>query len=264
MKNNILKKYNFKNKKIIILGGLGLIGSEITKEISQLGGKILVIDNNEKKYLRSKKNFNKKKIQYFSLNLQNINKIDYYYNKVLKSFGCPNIFINCSYPRTEDWKNNTFKDITITSLKNNINYHLVTYTYIAKLTAEMMKKKKIKGSLIQFSSIYGVTAQDLNIYKKTKIKENVSYSVIKGGIVNLTRQMASYYGKSNIRVNTVCPGGVLDNQDKSFIKNYSERVPLGRLANKNEIAQAVLFLASDASSYITGTTFMVDGGWSII
>ena len=76
--------------------------------------------------------------------------------------------------------------------------------------------------------------------------------------------MASYYGKSNIRVNTVCPGGVLDNQDKSFIKNYSERVPLGRLANKNEIAQAVLFLASDASSYITGTTFMVDGGWSII
>ena len=103
------------------------------------------------------------------------------------------------------------------------------------------------------------------------MKENMPYSIIKGGIINFTRQMASYYGRNNIRINTICPGGikglvkgVRNNQEKNFIKNYSNKVPLGRLANANEIAYPVLFLASDCSSYITGITLMVDGGWSII
>ena len=98
----------------------------------------------------------------------------------------------------------------------------------------------------------------------------MSYSVIKGGIINLSRQMASYYGKYNIRVNTLIPGGVLGpqntihEQNKTFVENYNKKTPLKRLANPEEIASAALFLASDASSYITGSTFVVDGGWTAI
>ena len=130
-----------------------------------------------------------------------------------------------------------------------------------------MKVKKIKGSIVLLGSIYGVLGQDLSIYKKTNIKENIAYSVIKGGIVNFTKQMASYYGNYQIRVNCICPGGVLDKvnkKNKNFIKNYTSKVPLKRLASNKEIATTILFLSSDASSYVTGTTLMVDGGWSSI
>ena len=126
----------------------------------------------------------------------------------------------------------------------------------------MIKKNK-GGSIIQTGSIYGVVGQDVEIYKNTTLNENVSYSLIKGGIVNLTRLMASYYGKHKIRVNCLCPGGVEDkNMNSLFKKRYINKVPLKRFCKPEEIASCVLFLGSDASSYITGATVMVDGGWT--
>ena len=95
------------------------------------------------------------------------------------------------------------------------------------------------------------------------MRENLSYSVIKGGIVNLSKQLASYYGKDKIRVNAICQG-VFDGQNRTFVKNYNKRVPLKRMAKSQEIANVVLFLSSDASSYITGSTLIVDGGWSAV
>ena len=130
-----------------------------------------------------------------------------------------------------------------------------------------MVKNKIAGSIIQLSSIYGLVGQDQNVYENTEIKENLSYSVIKGGIINLTRQMASYYGKFNIRVNSLCPGGieghiagVKSNQDLNFIKQYSKKTPLKRLGKSEEVASVALFLSSEAASYVTGSTLIVDGG----
>ncbi len=103
------------------------------------------------------------------------------------------------------------------------------------------------------------------------MRENMSYASIKGGITNLTRQMASYYGIHNIRVNTLCPGGISghvagkdDDQNPVFVKNYCKKTPLKRMGNPEEIAAVALFLASDAASYITGTTITVDGGWTAI
>ena len=136
-----------------------------------------------------------------------------------------------------------------------------------KLIANLMVKKNKPGTIIQLGSIYGIVGQDINIYKNTNMAENMTYSIIKGGILSLTRQMASYYGKFNIRINSVCPGGVFNKkypQNKIFIKNYRNRVPLKRLAENKEIASSIIFLSSEASSYITGTALMVDGGWTCI
>ena len=134
-----------------------------------------------------------------------------------------------------------------------------------------MKENKINGSLIQLGSIYGFLGQDLSIYKNTQMKENMSYSIIKGGLVNLTRQMASYYGRFGIRVNSICSGGLKGHvaghsnfQEKHFIKNYEKKVPLKRLGDPEEVANVITFIASDASSYITGSNVLVDGGWTII
>ena len=128
-----------------------------------------------------------------------------------------------------------------------------------------MVKSGNKGSIIQLGSIYGLLGQDLNIYEGTEMKENMSYSIIKGGIINLTRQMASFYGKHGIRVNTICPGGISDStQNSRFVEQYQKKVPLGRLGDASEIASTALFLASNAASYITGSTLVVDGGWTIV
>ena len=146
-----------------------------------------------------------------------------------------------------------------------------SYAWLSKIVADEMLKNKIKGSIINLNSIYGLVGQDLNIYQKTSMKENMPYSMIKGGLVNLTRQMASYYGRYGIRVNNICSGGLKGHvagkskfQNKQFVKNYENKVPLKRLGEPEEVANVITFMASDASSYITGSNILVDGGWTII
>ena len=152
----------------------------------------------------------------------------------------------------------------------NIKINLASSCYVTRLIAEACVKNKKKCNIVLLSSIYGLVGQDLSIYKNTDKKENMTYSIIKGGIINFTRQMASHYSKKGLRINNVCPGGVIDNSKlklkkyKSFLKNYSSRCPMGRLANPAEIASSILFLLSEKSSYITGTSLVVDGGWTVI
>lgn len=252
---NYKKKFDLSNKTVFVLGGCGLIGKEASKALIEFGAKVVVIDLNIKKI--------NKKIFYEKVNISNFNNLSKNINKLVKKYKVPDIFINCTYPKTKDWKNNSFKKINIYSYKKNIDMHLNSYAWSAKLIADNMKKNK-KGSIILLSSIYGVVGQDLSIYEGTKMQESMSYAVIKGGVNNLTKQMASYYGKYQIRINALCAGGVFDNQNKKFVKSYKKKVPLKRMATSSDIALSIIFLASDASSYITGTTFMVDGGWTSI
>ena len=249
-----------KNKKIIVIGGSGLIGSAIVKDLSSEGAKILVLDIKKPKKIILIKN-----IKFINYDCSS-KTFDQTFNKILENRFKPDVFINCSYPIISTKIRNNFKDIDYSNFKESLEIHLNSYAWLAKTTAEYMRKKKIKGSIIQFSSIYGSVGQDLNIYKGVKnMRENMSYSVIKGGINNLTNQMASYYGRYGIRVNTVSPGAVEGHvkssgkkQSKKFLKNYSQRVPLKRLAKPSEVASAVTFLSSNLSSYITGTNLFVD------
>ena len=124
--------------------------------------------------------------------------------------------------------------------------------------------KQNKGVIVNIASTYGIVGADQRIYGKNKINSPISYAAAKAAIINMTRYLASYWHGKNIRVNTLSPGGVLDKkyQDKDFIKRYSEKTILGRMANKEEYNGAILFLLSDASSYMTGANLVVDGGWT--
>jgi NAD(P)-dependent dehydrogenase (short-subunit alcohol dehydrogenase family) len=121
-----------------------------------------------------------------------------------------------------------------------------------------------KGTIINISSTYGLLSPDQRIYeyKEKPFFKPVSYSVSKAGVLNLTRYLATYWAKKNVRVNTLTLGGVFNKQDATFLKNYSGKVPLGRMAQQNEYNGAILFLSSDASSYMTGSNLIVDGGFS--
>jgi NAD(P)-dependent dehydrogenase (short-subunit alcohol dehydrogenase family) len=140
--------------------------------------------------------------------------------------------------------------------------HLNGYFLCCQQIAEQMKKQK-KGSIINLGSIYGVVGPDFSIYAGSNTTMPAAYAAIKGGIINFTRYLATYYAKDGIRVNAVCPGGIYDNQPAVFVKKYAEKTPMGRMGYPEEIAGPVIFLASESSSYITGHILMVDGGWTV-
>jgi len=245
------------------LGGFGLIGSKVVKNILSVGGQVIILDI-QKKQIQSG-------IKYEKLDCSKLKSLEKNFNRIIKKFGCPDVFINCSYPRTKDWNQSSFNKITLKRMSKNIEIHMNSYAWIAKIVAEKMVKNKIKGNIINLNSIYGLVGQDLKIYEKTTMTENMPYSIIKGGLVNLTRQMASYYGRFGIRVNGICSGGLKGHvagksnlQEKQFIKNYEKKVPLKRLGSPDEVADVITFMASRASSYITGSNVIVDGGWTII
>ena len=257
---NYLDNFNLSKKTVFIVGSNGLIGTEIVKSCLDAGAKIICFDIKKNQNLK-----NNKKIFYEKLNIENLDRIDIFFNKIIKKYGPPNCFVNASYPKTKDWSKNSYKKISLESFKKNTLIHMNSYIWIAKIIADSMLKNKINnGSIVQLSSIYGILGQDEELYKKTKMSESMSYAAIKGGINSSVRSMAAYYGKYNIRINSICAGGVFDFQNKSFVKKYNKKTPLKRMAKPNEIAMSSLFLLSDASSYITGTNLIVDGGFSIL
>lgn len=261
-----LEKFKLDDKIACVIGGVGLIGSEITRAISDAGATTLILDVDEEKgnklAQRIIRSGNHAVFVYFDTT--DLEEISEKLNHIYRDYNKIDVFINCSYPRTEDWGESTFKQISLESFRKNVDLHMNSYAWSAREAAELMSKQNNGGSIILLGSIYGVLGQDLTVYEGTDMGENMSYAAIKGGITNLTRQMASYYGQYNIRVNTLCPGGVFDNQNPIFVKNYSHKTPLKRMANPEEIASTTLFLASDAASYITGSTLVVDGGWTVV
>lgn len=255
---NYTNKLNL-NKKIAFVVGGGLIGKEVVNAFLDNGAKVVLLD------IENNFQYKKKNIYFEKFDISKLSLIEDKLKKITKKHGLPNIFVNCSYPRTKDWKRNSFSKINLDSFRKNIDIHLNSFSWMSKLIADTMSRSKNGGSIINLGSIYGIVGQDLNTYLGTDMKESMTYSIIKGGLTNLSRQMASYYGKYNIRINTVCPGGVEDSkQSSTFKKNYSKKTPLKRLAKSHEVASAILFLSSDASSYITGTSLIVDGGWTAI
>lgn len=261
---NYLDKFSLKGKVAFITGGVGLIGTEITKALADAGAKVVILDIDQPKSekLRQELKDEGKNIEVETFDITDLPKVDETIDGLKQRYGSIDIWINTAYPRTADWSNNV-EDLTIESWRKNIDMHLNSYSWISRKVCLIMKEQK-RGSLINFGSIYGVVGNNFNIYEGTEMCPPMAYPAIKGGITNLDRYLASYFGKDNVRVNTICPGGIFDSQNPTFVKKYCDNTPLKRMGTSADIASAVLFLASDASSYITGITLMVDGGWTAI
>ena len=252
-------------KNIYIIGGNGLIGSSFTNLYTKDNVNLFVLDlfKTQKKTKSFIKN-----IHFDCTKLENMKKK---LDNIFIKYGEPDILVNCSYPVTSDWKKNTFTKIKYSSFKKNIEIHLNSYCWIAKLFADRMKSKKISGNIVLLSSIYGIVAQNKENYRGTDMNLNMTYPIIKSGIIGFVKQSASYYGKNKIRINALCPGAILGHvkgsktsQNKRFIKQFSANVPLNRLAHVNEIANVLNFLISDNSSYISGQSIVADGGYTVL
>ena len=257
-----LNKFKLDGKRSVVCGGLGLIGRESALALAQAGSEVLVLDvDNEKgKEFEGECSNNGLKVKFSEFDVTG-NDFSSRIKEIWKDNGGFDIWINLAYPRTSDW-GAKLENVPNESWIKNVDVQLNSYCLLARDVAELMKANEVKGNIITAGSIYGVVGPDFGVYSGTEMTMPAAYSVIKGGIINYSRYLATYYGGDGIRVNCICPGGVFNNQDSEFVQRYSERTPLGRMAKPEEIASALLFLASDASSYVHGETFLVDGGWT--
>lgn len=260
-----LSKSSLNGKVAFVAGGSGLIGQETVSALAEAGAKVVILDIDSAKAKNCvqqelKKGFD---VSFEKVDLTQLEMIESVFAKLVKKYGRMDVWVNLSYPRTKDW-GQSIEKLNVKNLRNNSDWQFVSTLLATKIVAGIMKVKKIKGSIINCGSIYGVQANDFSVYEGTSMTGPYAYAGIKGGVINATRYIASYFGKYGIRANTVCPGGIFDQQNPKFVKNYNKKVPLQRMGTADEIASAILFLASDASSYITGTAFMVDGGWTIV
>lgn len=251
-----LDKFKLDGKVAFVTGGVGLIGLEVTKALAEVGAKVVILDIDQEKGQKVTV------AKYEKFDVTKLDEINRNIDDLKLKYGKIDIWVNTAYPRTADWGNKV-EDLTLDSWQQNVNMHLNSYAWISRKVCLVMSKQN-GGSLINFGSIYGVVGNNFNIYEGTNMNPPAAYFAIKGGIVNFDRYLAAYFGKDNVRVNTICPGGIFDNQNPTFVKNYSKNTPLKKMGNPEDVASVVLFLASDAASYITGATIMVDGGWTAI
>lgn len=247
-------------RRCAVSGGAGRIGSEIVKCLCAFGADVLLLDVEEKLGITAASEAASLggSCLFQRQDLCNVTAIPITIDRIEKTHGPISVWVNSSYPRTSDW-NTRLEDVTPESWQRNVDIHLNSYCVAAHEIAKRMASRG-GGVIINIGSIQGQVAPNFRNYNGTDMTSPAAYTAIKGGIAAYSRYLASYYGQMNVRVNTVSPGGIINNQPKSFLKLYSEKTCLGRLAEAWEIAPIVTFLASDASSYITGVDLIVDGG----
>jgi len=265
----MLESFNVKGKVIIISGALGLLGSTYVEGFSKEGANVVIVDLNaelcNQKAEEMAQGYGTATLG-IGCDIANKEEVERMVKSVVSKYGRIDVLINNAAIQTECFFA-PFEEYSVEDWDKVMSVNVTGIFLCSQAVGKEMEKKK-KGSIINVSSIYGVVAPDLRIYEGSfyrgkQINTPPVYSASKGAVISLTRYLATYLAKYGIRVNAVTPGGVYSGQNEIFVKKYSERCPLGRMAKPEEIFNAVYFLACDASSYITGHNLIVDGGWTI-
>lgn len=242
-----------KDKVVLVTGGFGLLGKEIVQFLGKEGAVVINAD------ITAETNDALSEVK---VDITNEESVQEMIALALKKFGRIDGLVNNAYPRTKDWGAH-FENIPLASWQKNIDIQLNTIFYLCQQIGAVMKAQQ-SGSIVNMSSIYGVVGPDFTVYGDTGMTMPAAYSAIKGGLINFSRYLASYYGAYNIRVNCVSPGGIFDHQNTVFVENYKAKVPMRRMGLPDDISGPVAFLLSEDSRYITGQNLIVDGGWTAI
>tara|TARA_B100001964_G_scaffold120814_1_gene134193 strand:- start:189 stop:1022 length:834 start_codon:yes stop_codon:yes gene_type:complete len=270
--------FSLEKKVIVMFGGNGHLGRQFCKAILDSGGKLYSCDTNinETDEIKQLKKEYPQQFNLIKVDATKTKELEIIYRKIVTEEKKVDVLINATTMKSDDFYL-PFEEVSLDSWNIGILGNLTIPFLTIQTFIPIMKANK-KGSIINISSHYGKVGNDQRIYEGSNLHEvyikdspdikqiysHGVYNAAKGGVNNFTRYLAAYYGACNIRVNSLSPGGIHHgSENEVFLKKYSEKVPLGRKANIDEMDGALIFLASDASSYVTGHDLVVDGGYTI-
>ena len=272
--------FNIEDKTAVVFGGNGFLGQQFCKTLLEFGAIVYSCDINIEK-TKEINDYQKKypnRFHLMEIDACNKNDLHSLKNTILKNEKSVDILVNSTTSKGEDFYS-PFEEVSLEGWNIGLTGNLTIPFLTIQNFVPIMKKQK-SGSVINIASHYGLVGNDQRIYvgadlqkyyvsgdqeSKDQIFSHGVYNAAKGGLINFTRYLAAYFGEFNIRVNCISPGGIYKEgcENETFTKKYSDKVPLRRRAQVDEMSGALIFLASNASSYVTGHNLIVDGGYTI-
>jgi NAD(P)-dependent dehydrogenase (short-subunit alcohol dehydrogenase family) len=264
--------FSLKNKTAIVTGALGLLGKKHCEALAQAGASVIVADINESAAIDFAGTLGGQHCG-LKVDVTSDASLKVARDKILERYGSIDILVN-NAAINDMFENpglakelSAFENYPLDAFKKSLDVN-VTGVFLASQVFGSVMAGQGSGSIINIASTYGVVGPDQSIYRNAcgeqSFYKSAVYPVTKGAVVNFTRFLAAYWGNKGVRVNTLSPGGVENGQDEFFIQNYSAKTLLGRMAQPQDYQGALVFLASDASVYMTGANLIVDGGWTAI
>lgn len=269
--NNTESTFSLRGKVVLVTGGAGFLGSIFCSALATAGASVAIIDLD----ITKAKNLREKisditDAAAFRCDVSNPKSVKKMVEMVIKHYGRIDLLVNNAATKTNnlDAFFNSFENYRYNDWKKVMSVNIDGMFLVAQEVGRAMIKQNISGSIVQVSSIYGSLAPDFRVYKNSfylnrEISSPAVYSVSKAAVIGLTKYLAAYWAKYRIRVNTLSPGGIESGQNKVFRKKYAARVPMNRMASQDEMTGTLVYLLSDASSYVTGQEIRVDGGLSV-
>jgi NAD(P)-dependent dehydrogenase (short-subunit alcohol dehydrogenase family) len=263
----IAKLMSLRNRRALVTGAAGGIGRAITQTLAELGADILLVDRPGASYGGLIEEVEKTwgvQVRTFDCDLEVQEDRDQLIQSVLRESAGLDVLINnaafVSATGLKGW-GTAFEEQTVETWRRALEVNLTAAFDLSKGLAPLLKQSK-GGNIINISSIYGSYGPDYSLYTDTSMGNPAAYAASKGGLIQLTRWLATTLAPQ-VRVNAISPGGVFRNQPETFVKRYEARTPLKRMATEDDFRGAIAYLSSDLSSYVTGQNLAVDGGWGI-
>lgn len=254
--------FSLEGKVVIITGGTRKYGHHFSEALAEAGATVVITSRDKKRAEETAEKFTSRGLKAFgySLELMQDDSINEFVDSVIKNHEKIDVLINNArhIPQMQHDVINR-KELDDSFTVNSVGLILLTRRVVEEM------KKVGQGNIINISSIYGMVGQDISIYDDPEPNIILDYPIQKGGLIAYTKQLAAILGRHNIRCNCLTPGGLREtvpDSYSSFIERYNKRVPLGRMAVGKDCKGPIVFLASDASSYVTGHNLIVDGGWT--
>jgi len=271
----IQDKFDLSGRVAVVTGGAGLLGKEFCRTLAEAGSSVVVADLDRKsaeRVVESLTDSGYRAISY-PLDVTRIESVRELASATISEFGGLDILVNSAAldPKfdpdaaAKGIAPGAFEDYPLEQWNAALSVNLTGMFLVTQACVAPMIEQGKKGSIINICSTYGLNGPDQRIYIKDGERvayKPVYYTTTKAGVLGFTKYLAAYYAETDIRVNALTPGGVFNDHEDYFVKNYSAKTIMGRMAEKDEMNGALLFLASDASSYMTGNNLVVDGGWT--
>jgi NAD(P)-dependent dehydrogenase (short-subunit alcohol dehydrogenase family) len=264
--------FDVSNEIVVITGASGQLGAAYAKAFLERGAKVIGLDIGASIRSKQLSEAHPDRFVFFAADVTSKSSLLAAEERMQATVGTPTVLINNaaidSPPSAPPEENGPFEDYPESSWDRVMDVNLKGVYLCCQVFGTPMARAN-KGAIINVASIYGMVSPDQSLYEYRRERgevffKPVAYSASKSGILNLTRYLAVYWAKSNVRVNTLTIAGVFNSQEQAFLDAYCARIPIGRMARPEEYDGTILYLASDASKYMTGHNIVVDGGWTAI